>query len=46
MGDRGGLVRVSDETFEALRRHRLERGLPSLDAAVADLLEGARVEAP
>jgi hypothetical protein len=38
VGARGGLVRVSDETFEALKRERLERGLPSLDATVADLL--------
>jgi hypothetical protein len=42
VGDAGGLVRVSDETFEVLKRHRLERGLPSLGEAVADLLE-ARV---
>jgi hypothetical protein len=36
-------VRVSDETFEALKRERLERGLPSLDATVAELL---RTEVP
>jgi len=42
VGDRGGLVRVSDDTFEALRRHRLDAGLPSLGEAVADLLK-ARV---
>jgi hypothetical protein len=46
MGTRGGLVRVSSDTFAALREYRLERGLPSLDASVADLLDGARVEAP
>ena len=34
----GGLVRLDADTFEALRRHRHERALPSLDAAVADLL--------
>jgi Family of unknown function (DUF6084) len=42
VGDRGGLVRVSDDTFEALRRHRIDAGLPSLGEAVADLLK-ARV---
>jgi hypothetical protein len=46
VGDRGGLVRVTDETFEALRRYRLDRGLPSLGSAVADLADRARVEAP
>jgi hypothetical protein len=39
VGDNGGVVRVSGDTFEALRRRRLDRGLHSLDAAVADLLE-------
>ena len=39
VGEGGGVVRVSAETFEALRRRRLERGLHSLDAALADLLE-------
>jgi hypothetical protein len=43
VGDRGGLARLGGDTFEALRRHRLEHGLPTLDAAVADLLESARV---
>jgi hypothetical protein len=43
VGDGGGLARLGGETFEALRRHRLERGLPTLDAAVSDLLESARV---
>jgi hypothetical protein len=43
VGDRGGLVRVSDETFDALKRYRLERGLPSLGAAVSELVEGERV---
>lgn len=41
----GGLVRLDADTFEALRRHRHERALPSLDATVADLL-AARVEGP
>lgn len=45
-GDRGGLVRVSASTFEGLKRYRDGRGLPSLDASVSDLLDGARVEAP
>jgi Family of unknown function (DUF6084) len=44
VGERGGLVRVSSDTFEALRRYRLDRGLHSLDAAVADLLDGAHAE--
>jgi hypothetical protein len=35
----GGVVRVSRNTFDALQRRRLEHGLHSLDAAVADLLE-------
>jgi hypothetical protein len=35
----GGVVRVSRDTFDALQRRRLEHGLHSLDAAVADLLE-------
>ena len=43
VGDRGGLARLSGDTFEALRRHRLERGLPTLDTAVSDLLDSARV---
>jgi hypothetical protein len=43
VGDRGGLVRVTDATFEALKGYRLERGLPSLGAAVADLVERERV---
>ncbi|MGH2741788.1 MAG: DUF6084 family protein [Thermoleophilaceae bacterium] len=42
VGGSGGLVRVGDETFEALRRHRIEQGLYSLDAAVADLLKAVR----
>jgi hypothetical protein len=46
VGDRGGLVRVTDETFEALKRYRTDRGLPSLGGAVSDLIAGARVEAP
>jgi hypothetical protein len=44
VGDRGGLVRVSDGTFDALRRYRLDRGLHSLDDAVAELLDAARAE--
>jgi Family of unknown function (DUF6084) len=35
----GGVVRVGSDTFSALQRRRLEHGLRSLDAAVADLLE-------
>jgi hypothetical protein len=46
VADRGGLVRLQDDTFETLRRYRIARGVHSLDAAVADLLEGARLEAP
>ena len=44
VGNRGGLVRVSERTFEALRRHQLDRGLHSLEDAVTDLLEAAQVE--
>jgi hypothetical protein len=46
VGDRGGLVRVSEGTFEALRRHQLDRGLHSLEDAMNDLLDAARVEVP
>jgi Family of unknown function (DUF6084) len=35
----GGVIRVGRDTFEALQRRRLEHGLHSLEAAVADLLE-------
>jgi Family of unknown function (DUF6084) len=41
-GEGGGVVRVSADTFEALQRRRIERGLLSLDDAVADLLERTR----
>lgn len=44
VGDRGGLARLSGETFEALGAYREARGLPSLDAAVTELLAGAREE--
>jgi hypothetical protein len=43
VGERGGLVRVPDDTFEALKRYRLDRGLPSLGAAVSELVERERV---
>jgi uncharacterized protein DUF6084 len=45
VGEGGGVVRLRGEIFEALRRYRLARGAHSLDAAVADLLESARLEA-
>ena len=35
----GGWVRLQDPTIAALRRRATERGLPSLDAALAELLE-------
>jgi Family of unknown function (DUF6084) len=38
----GGYVHLSDETLEALRVLREERGYMSLDAVVADLTMGAR----
>lgn len=41
----GGLVRVSGETFHDLRRYAGERGLHTEDAAIVDLLSGARTEA-
>ena len=37
----GGWVRLADETLEHLGRHKAETGLPTLDAAVADLLKRA-----
>jgi hypothetical protein len=46
VGDRGGLARLRADTFEELRAYREERALPSLDAAVEDLLANARVETP
>jgi hypothetical protein len=33
-----GFVRLQPETLERLRVHRVERGLPTFDAAIADLL--------
>lgn len=45
VGDRGGLARLRADTFEELRAYREAHALPSLDAAVADLLDGARAEA-
>jgi hypothetical protein len=38
----GGWIRLSDETLAALHERRAGRGLPSLDACVAELLEDAR----
>jgi hypothetical protein len=38
----GGFVHLSDETLEALRRLRAERGFMSLDAVIAELTMGAR----
>jgi Family of unknown function (DUF6084) len=35
----GGWIRVSDETLRSLHERRAQRGLPSLDACVAELLE-------
>jgi Family of unknown function (DUF6084) len=35
----GGWIRVSDETLRTLHERRAKRGLPSLDACVAELLE-------
>jgi Family of unknown function (DUF6084) len=37
----GGWIRISDETLRALHERRAARGLPSLDACVAELLEGS-----
>lgn len=45
VGDLGGLARLRADTYEGLRAHREARALPSLDAAVEDLLANARVEA-
>jgi hypothetical protein len=36
----GGWIRLSDETLRALHGRRADRGLSSLDACVAELLEG------
>jgi hypothetical protein len=35
----GGWIRLSDETLQMLHERRAQRGLPSLDACVAELLE-------
>jgi hypothetical protein len=37
----GGWIRVSDETLDALTARRAQRGLPSFDAAVRELLPDA-----
>jgi hypothetical protein len=37
----GAWVRLHDDTLAALSRRRAERGLPSYDACVAELLENA-----
>jgi Family of unknown function (DUF6084) len=39
----GGWVRLDDSTLEALGVRKAERGLPSFDATVADLLEERRL---
>ncbi len=36
----GGWVRLDDSTLEALGTRKAERGLPSFDATVADLIQG------
>ncbi len=36
-----GFIRVQDETLRALGRHRAQHGIPTFDAAIADLLERA-----
>ena len=41
----GAFMRLGEDTLEALRRYRLARGLHSLDAAIEELLAGARQEA-
>ena len=41
----GAFVRLGADTLEGLRRYRMARGLHSLDAAVDELLAGARQEA-
>jgi hypothetical protein len=38
----GAFARFGEDTLEALRRYRVARGLHSLDAALRELLEGAR----
>ena len=37
-------VAIRSQTFEALQKQKLERGLATLDACIADLLDGARDE--
>jgi hypothetical protein len=44
VGNRGGLARLGADTIDQLRRYSEQRGLPTLDAAVTELLAGARVE--
>lgn len=43
VGERGGLVRVSGEAFAELKQFQHERGLPSLGAAVSELVARERV---
>jgi uncharacterized protein DUF6084 len=38
----GGWIRLKDETLDALNTRRAQRGLPTLDACVAGLLEESR----
>ncbi len=40
----GGVMRLGEATLEELRAFRVARGLPSLEAAVHELLEAARAE--
>lgn len=39
----GGFVRVSGATLDELQRYRMAQGLPSLEAAVSDLLQGSKL---
>ena len=41
----GAFLRLDEDTLEGLRRYRVANGLHSLDAALEQLLEGARQEA-
>jgi hypothetical protein len=34
-----GFVRLQPDTLDLLRRRRVERGLPTFDAAIADALQ-------
>jgi hypothetical protein len=41
----GAFLRLGEDTMDGLRRYKSARGLPSFDACLAELLEGARLEA-